>query len=99
MPTLDNSIDHGATFFPNAHRLSTISSRVASLGHFSHLPHDYLTQHNASRRTSLCTGAALAHKARRQNLPGSQADLGERTSSKLTLDEELYDILFAFGFG
>uniref|UniRef100_A0AC34FQG4 Uncharacterized protein n=1 Tax=Panagrolaimus sp. ES5 TaxID=591445 RepID=A0AC34FQG4_9BILA len=28
---------------------------------------------------------------------GSQIDLGERTSSKLTLDEELYDLLFAYG--
>ncbi|KAI6182005.1 TMC domain-containing protein [Aphelenchoides fujianensis] len=42
--------------------------------------------HVPSRRTS----AVFARRSR-----GSQLDLGDRTSSKLTLDEELYDFFFA----
>lgn len=82
-------------------RLSTISSRFnSSFGHnFSYPTHDFLQ--NVSRRTSLCTGS-LAHKsmlARRHRANGSQIELGDRTSSKITLlDDELYDILFAFGW-
>lgn len=77
-------------------RLSIISSRLNTpFGHnFSYPTYDYWQ--NVSRRTSLCTGA-LAHKsamALRHRTNGSE--LGERTSSKITIDEELYDILFAF---
>lgn len=77
-------------------RLSIISSRLnTSFGpNFSYPTYDYWQ--NVSRRTSLCTGA-LAHKsamALRHRTNGSE--LGERTSSKITIDEELYDILFAF---
>jgi len=39
-------------------------------------------------------GTATLH----HHFPGSELDLLQRTSSKLTLDEELYDILYAFGY-
>lgn len=47
------------------------------------------------RRSSVITrrGTASLHF-----YGGSQLELGERTGSKLTLDEELYDILYAFGY-
>lgn len=92
------------------HRLSTISARVghAPLAQASQpLPSTVIDwPPPGSRRTSVVfsrrpTSANLTGQGP-STVPmrptsGSQLEMGDRTSSKLTLDEELYDILFAFG--
>ncbi|KAI6209460.1 TMC domain-containing protein [Aphelenchoides besseyi] len=62
------------------HRLS--ASRITSITHLSQLPGNA-----ASRRTS------MVYAARRGR--GSQLDM-DRTSSKMTLDDEFFDFLYAF---
>ena len=53
-----------------------------------------------SRRASSIYGAhrkSLAIFGANASQEGSEENIRERTRSNLTLDEELYDILFAFG--
>ncbi|CAD5228884.1 unnamed protein product [Bursaphelenchus okinawaensis] len=104
--------DENEVQVPQVHRLSTISARVGHPTHagLSHLPHHPLNstvidwQSGGSRRTSV----VFSRRPTSSNIPitsnvplrpssGSLLELADRTSSKLTLDEELYDILFAFG--
>ncbi|CAD5235561.1 unnamed protein product [Bursaphelenchus xylophilus] len=85
---------------------------VSGLSHLPHHPLNSTVidwnagvNHAGSRRTSV----VFSRRPTTSNVPissnvplrpssGSLLELGDRTSSKLTLDEELYDILFAFGW-